>query len=150
METVILTRGQSTVDGIFGNITFCGQTLLTLELPWKNNASDISCIPPAPGDPEISYDVIMAHSDHFNKDLYHIQNVLNRSNCMIHQGNYGGDTSQQRKSDIEGCILLGEGTDVWQNEFGVQQKVITSSSVALANFMNALNNEPFTLIIKNA
>lgn len=64
----------------------------TLELPWKNNERRISCIP------EGTYEAIPHHSPKFGSCFW-LQNVPNRSEILIHPGNY---TSQ-----ILGCILPG-------------------------------------------
>jgi len=64
----------------------------TLELPWKDNASNISCIPVGTYNGILRYD---------KTDGWRIQleNVPNRTGVQIHMGNY---TRQ-----IEGCILVG-------------------------------------------
>lgn len=65
----------------------------TLELPWKDNQRRISCIP------EGNYQAIKHRSPKFG-DTFWIQNVPNRSEILIHAGNYYRDTL--------GCILPGE------------------------------------------
>lgn len=64
----------------------------SLELPWKNNERKVSCIP------EGIYKAIKHNSPKF-KDCFWIQDVPNRSEVLIHKGNY--------HSDILGCILIG-------------------------------------------
>lgn len=64
----------------------------TLELPWKDNQRNISCIP------EGKYEVIVRDVPHRGKH-FHILNVPGRSLILIHVGNY--------YSDIHGCILPG-------------------------------------------
>lgn len=65
----------------------------TLELPNKNNQRNISCIP------EGVYAWVKHKSPKFGTCIW-VKNVPNRSEILIHQGNY---TSQ-----IRGCILPGE------------------------------------------
>lgn len=67
--------------------------LCTLELPWRDNQRQISCVP------EGEYEVSLSWSRKFNMNLYVLSGVPNRSGIMIHSGNH---TSQ-----IEGCILVG-------------------------------------------
>jgi hypothetical protein len=64
----------------------------TLELPWKNNERNVSCIPL--GTYEVAKRFNETHKQHF-----HIQDVPNRNWILIHSGNY--------YSDIRGCVLVG-------------------------------------------
>lgn len=67
----------------------------------------------------------------------------NRSGILIHAGNYGGDIIKGYRSDIQGCILLGSARGHLNG-----QPVVTSSKVALKEFMDALDRKPFELEIK--
>ena len=64
----------------------------TLEPPWRNNLSNISCIPA--GD----YIVEHRHSDKY-RDHFWVREVEGRELILIHPGNYARDT--------KGCILVG-------------------------------------------
>jgi len=64
----------------------------TLELPWKDNVNNISCIPVG------SYNGILRY-DKTDGWRIQLENVPNRTGVQIHMGNY---TRQ-----IEGCILVG-------------------------------------------
>ena len=66
--------------------------LHTLELPWKDNKRRVSCIP------EGEYEVIKHRSPKF-KNSFWIQDVPDRSEILIHAGNY--------YTQILGCILVG-------------------------------------------
>lgn len=63
-----------------------------LELPWLDNQRNISCIP------EGKYESKKHFSPKFERSIW-IQNVDNRSEILIHKGNFF--------SDIRGCILPG-------------------------------------------
>jgi len=66
----------------------------TIELPWKNNRKNVSCIP------EGTYNVEKYKSP--SKGLcFHIIDVEGRDSILIHKGNYV-------KSDTKGCILVGQ------------------------------------------
>lgn len=65
----------------------------TLELPWKGNEQQVSCIPPG------VYDVVPRRSPKYGKH-FHVTNVPGRSWILIHGGNY--------YTQIRGCILPGE------------------------------------------
>ena len=66
----------------------------TLELPWKDNQQNVSCIPV--GDYEVKRRVSQKFKEHF-----HIQDVPNRTWILIHAGNY--------YTQIQGCVLVGAG-----------------------------------------
>ena len=64
----------------------------TLELPWKDNKNQVSCIPIG------KYIVRKRYSKKFKYHL-HVTDVENRSLILIHKGNFN--------TDILGCILVG-------------------------------------------
>jgi len=66
----------------------------TLELPYKNNENQLSCIPKG------IYEVVKRHSEKY-KNHFHVLDVENRSMILIHNGNYYTNTL--------GCILVGSG-----------------------------------------
>ena len=65
----------------------------TLELPWRWNANDVSCIPNG------RYSAIVRY-DHHDKWRLELQGVPARSNIQIHIGNRPAE-------DSKGCILVG-------------------------------------------
>jgi len=89
------TRGKLTVDN--------GFTCDTLELPWRNNASQVSCIPAG------TYKVIPRTSPKYGNHL-HVTGVNGRDLILIHWGNYAGSVNPKTGTpDIKGCILVGYG-----------------------------------------
>jgi len=78
--------------GILTNVT--GKVYHTLELSWKKNAKQISCIPK--GIYKVRKRTSAKYGEHF-----HILNVPNRDFILCHHGNY--------HTDILGCILPGKG-----------------------------------------
>lgn len=74
---------------IDGKVVF---TCFTLELPWMNNERRISRIP------ESKYKAIPHQSPKFGNSIW-IQDVPNRSEILIHYGNFFRNTL--------GCILVG-------------------------------------------
>lgn len=137
MVKVILKREESQDFGTFGIITLPnGKQFDTLELPDKENKRQVSCIPKG------IYPCNIINSPKFGQ-VYGVLNVPNRTNILIHAGNYGGDVEKGYRSDILGCILLGKGRGKLNN-----QPVVMSSRIALKEFMAALNNKPFELEVK--
>lgn len=137
MMKVILRREESNDYGTFGTATLSdGRQYDTLELPDKGNKRQISCIPKG------TYQCTIVNSPKFGQ-VYGVLNVTNRLNILIHAGNYGGDVEKGFRSDIQGCILLGKSRGVLNN-----QPVVLSSKRALKEFMTALKNEPFELVIQ--
>ena len=78
------TQGILQVEGIYA----CD----TLELPWKDNEEDISCIP------EGEYYIRNIHSSH-NGNCIEILEVPNRTGIQIHSANW--------ISQLRGCIAVG-------------------------------------------
>lgn len=90
----------------------------TLELPWKNNQSNISCIPDG---------VYIAERDfyhHGGYECFELRNVPNRSEIKIHIGNY--------PKDVKGCIVLG-------TDRNVDHPMVTNSRAAFKDFMDYMD-----------
>ncbi|MBF0598046.1 DUF5675 family protein [Faecalibacter rhinopitheci] len=74
-----------------GKLFFKGEKVCdTIELPWKNNIKNISCIP------EGTYQVVKRFSQKY-KQHYLITNVSNRSLILIHPANFA-------LKELKGCI----------------------------------------------
>jgi len=121
--------------GTFGmvakeKVPFC----CSLELPWRQNKNDISCIP--------ANAYVCERFTH--KDLglaYRVIGVPGRSGVLIHIGNL--------VKEIRGCILLGNSFDVVTTKAGSGPGVAASRQ-ALFELMAATNNEPkFILSIED-
>ena len=89
----------------------------SLELPWLDNKKRISCIP------EGEY-IAVKHSSPKYSECFWIQDVPNRSEILIHRGNY--------YTDVLGCILIGKDlSDI--NKDGCLD--VTSSKKAIKELM---------------
>lgn len=103
----------------------------TLELPWKDNKQRISCIPVG------TYRVIKHTSPKFGKCFW-VQDIPNRSEVLIHKGNF--------YTDILGCILPGRDfIDI--NGDGYLD--VTSSADTMEDLLQILPDQ-FELDIKNS
>ncbi len=78
---------KGTIGALFINDRFI---CFTIELPWKDNQRNISCIP------EGCYEVVPRFSRRFKNHL-HVLNVTGRSLILIHPAN-------DALRDLEGCI----------------------------------------------
>lgn len=103
----------------------------TLELPWKNNQKNISCIPKG------TYQVKWQYWFSKFKYTYVIQNIPNRAGIRIHAGNYF--------FDVQGCILLGDHYSDINHDGEVD---ILNSRNTIKKFEDLMQKRDFTLIIK--
>lgn len=104
----------------------CGEQFLcyTLELPWKSNREDISCIMCG----EYNFKSLML------TNKLELQDVYGRTNILIHAGNTVEDT--------EGCILVG-------NKLGTLEgkKAVLNSRKALKEVKEFLDITGYKKII---
>lgn len=137
MRYVTLTRTETGDDGTFGLIkTDSGFSCYSGELPWRGNAIGISCIP-------AGVYVVQRFNSPKHGECYLITDVPGRTVTEIHKGNFCGDISKGRKSDVEGCVLPG-------NALGdiAGQPCVLASGDALARLEADLECQPFQLTIK--
>lgn len=143
LRKVKLVRFETDDFGTFGKLSIPGLfECYTGEDPWRDNEPDFSCILPAPNisDPVVINGVWLPSTRW--GECYHLQGVEGRSACEIHKGNFCGDKKKNIKSDVEGCIILG-------NAIGVigGQKALLSSKDAYDRFLEMMDKQPFTLSI---
>lgn len=94
LKIVTIKRTHHRYDGTFGPIDFEGKPFgLTIELPWKDNEAEISCIPPG------EY-MCKRFSSPTHPDTFEVCNVPNRSGILFHIAN--------TVNDLQGCIGIGE------------------------------------------
>jgi len=93
MKTYFLERLEKADTYILGRLWFEGEAVYTLELPWKNNKKDISCVPAG------IYNVELTYSTKFKKKLWMLKDVPNRTGIRIHNANF--------VRELKGCIAPG-------------------------------------------
>jgi hypothetical protein len=137
MGKTILTliRHTSTDKGTLG-LLYIGDEFIcyTLELPWKDNQRNISCIPAG------AYECKEHTSPRFG-DVFEVQNVPDRDNILIHVGNF--------ISDIRGCIVLGLQQSLMHRS---TEYAVLNSKDAIKKFKKVLESngaKSFDLIVKN-
>lgn len=108
----------------FGDIPrFC-----TLELPWRDNGREVSCIP-------VGFYVCERHRSPKFGETFWVKGVPGRSEIIFHAGNWLVDT--------RGCILLGMS---WASES--REPMLQGSRVAMNRFLNLLDGvERFELVV---
>jgi hypothetical protein len=110
-----ITRLEYGENETIGVLQLFGKVLCyTLELPWKDNKQNISCIPTG------KYKCIVAK--YKGKDRWLIQNVPNRDGIFIHEGNV--------HSEIKGCVLIGSGIGYLNDD-----RAVLGSANAMHEFM---------------
>lgn len=141
MKVAVLTREPSTDQGTLGTFTIEGVAFHSLELPWRGNRRQRSCIPAG------EYVCRIVRSPRFGR-VFNVTNVSGRSAILIHSGNFGGDIEKGWQSHIEGCILLGLRRGKLQNLNGSPQSAVLLSKPAIRQFMELAGPDPFLLRIE--
>lgn len=109
-------------DCTLGRLSYGDYQCFTLELPWLNNAKNISCIPPG------TYKCKKIISPSLG-ECVEVQNIAGRTYIRIHKGNF---TRQ-----IKGCILVGTSIQFID---GDNIPDVGASAKAFAGLMNVLPN----------
>lgn len=106
-----------------GILTADNFTCKTLELPWRSNRKEVSCIPKG------TYKVVSYNSVTFG-DCYKILDVPNRDSVLIHYGN--------KYTNTKGCILVGKSFIDIDGDGNVD---VSHTVQTLAKMRKALGNE---------
>lgn len=138
MRRAVLSRMDCSDQGSFGVLVAPGFKCFTGELPWRDNASDVSCIP------EGVYKCFMSYSPRFKVQMYLVDGVDKRVGVRIHPANFMGDLSKGFKCQLNGCIALGEKLGSIDG-----QKAVLVSRPAVRRFEKAMNGEPFILEVRH-
>ena len=144
MLDFLIRRTFTSDEGTFGtaelvddsNVLISLFRCLTLELPWRDNHPEKSCIPAG------QYFSMYKYSPHFKSYLYHLLDVSKRSDILIHSGNHAGDADKGFLSDVTGCILLGT-----TKGYLAGQLSVLSSKLALADFLRCANQQSMQVTI---
>lgn len=139
MLTMKLTRAQHLKDRTLGSLVVNDYRMRSfgfavLELPYRNNQVNISCIPVG------KYGCRLRTSQKYGKHL-EVLEVPNRSDILIHVGNFPKDT--------KGCLLIG---DRFTDLDGDGLKEVANSRRALKELVSLCELDPdnkITLEITN-
>lgn len=136
MQKAYLERLEGSDSGTFGKWYFGDQTAFSGELPNRDNAPNISCIP------EGVYLVVWNYSPHFKRMMYLVTKVSGRSGIRIHSANYMGDRSKGLRCHLYGCLAAGERVGTIEG-----QKAIIKSRPAIGRLERWGNRQTFELEI---
>jgi hypothetical protein len=142
MATARLVRGPSTDQGTFGTLTFGAERCFSLELPWRENRRQRSCIPPG------AYRCAIVASPRFGR-VYGLADVPGRSHVLIHSANLAGDVELGWTTQLHGCIAPVERVGSMRNNVGRMQSAGLVSVPALRRLMAWAGGRPFVLEIVN-
>lgn len=135
MNNVTIIRTRRSDHGTEGILIFNDFICYTLELPWRANTQNLSCIPTG------EYDVTIRMSPRFGR-VYWILRVEGRTYILFHSGNWAGDIKKELSTHTNGCILLGE-----KRGYLVGQRAVLLSRRAIRKFMNKIQGQDFKLHI---
>jgi hypothetical protein len=138
MTDAVLERLESGDQGTFGRIVAGELVLFSGELPWRENRSNVSCIPPG------LYRCLWTFSPRFRRMMYLLDPTAPRAGIRKHAANLMGDTTLGYRAQLNGCIALGERLG-WLNG----QKALLLSAPAMRRFESHMGRKPFTLEIRN-
>lgn len=135
-----IIRYQSSDQGTRGILVAPGFFCHTLELPWKNNQQNISCIPAG------KYECLFVKTRRAiggMRHLYWLKSVPGRTGILKHAGTFAGDKSKGYRSHVLGCILLGHSIGLLQ-----KQAAIFQSRRATREYIEHMRREPVLLTIQ--
>jgi hypothetical protein len=146
MKRLTAIRDETGDEGTFslGMLTEGGQRLgwwNFIELPWRDNAPERSCIPPG------TYTARVVDSEHFHRKVYALEGVPGRAAIEMHPGNFAGDVALGFHSDLKGCMAPGTARSELLAPSGVMQKAVLNSAQALDELLVATGGEPIEIVI---
>jgi hypothetical protein len=141
MKQVILNRVSDDGEQTLGALSFMqdnGQVFLckTLELPWKDNHAETSCIPAGTYNCSFTKSAKFTAREGHDVFTYELENVPGRGGIRIHSANFF--------SDLLGCIALG---GALQDINGDGEQDVVNSRNTIHAFENELHQQRFTLLI---
>ena len=128
---VDLIRFPVWADSTFGLLAYRRFRRATVELPWRGDEPNVSCV--SPGD----HQCIWAWSPRHGRNVYHILDPR-RAGCELDIANWA--------SELRGCVALGRKV-AWFAERG--EYGVTNSGSSRRAFHRIMRGRPFVLRIRN-
>jgi len=128
---VTIQRTGEENGGMWGKLSCkeAGLELLTLERPWLDNETKVSCIPAG------TYNVRATQSARFGRLMYLVEAVPKRTGIRIHPANF--------PNELLGCIALG--TSIGRT--AAKGKMLLNSRAGVGRLESLLGMKPFTLVV---
>lgn len=137
MTRLTLSRLETGDEGTFGMIELPdGSHMATGELPDRGNARGAGCVPAG------VYPCTFEDSPRLGRKTYRLANVPGRDGILIHSANFVGDKEKGKKSQVLGCIALGESLGALEG-----QKAVLGSRKSVNRFEALMAGAPFELEI---
>lgn len=131
MPDAFLWRFSSGIAGTFGRLVGPWGDRLSVELPWRDNAPFVSCIPAR------VYIVRWTYSPHFGRMMYEVTDVPGRSGIRWHVANWA--------RNLKGCIGPGRSLA----KFGDPKTWgVTNSGSTLDEIEKVMATRPFRLHVR--
>ncbi len=130
MYTAIIQRYWSDESQTLGTLTLLDNSLnpifaaISLERGWQDNQPNVSSVPVG------EYLCVYEYSPAFERNLWELKDVQNRSECKFHASNYW--------NQLEGCIALGDTAENIGQDFRLD---VTNSGDTMYTFHRLLINE---------
>lgn len=131
-------RQPSTDQGTPGYFVCGSFRCFTLELPWRDNVRQKSCIPTG------VYICTWQNSKKFGLSP-RLYEVPGRSDILIHSGNWAGNVDMGYKSNSYGCILFAKKLGKLDGHLAGLM-----SRIAVREFREYMQGKPFILEVQNA
>ena len=137
LPRVYIDRFDRGDQGTFGVLRTSGLTLYSGELPERGNAPNVSCVPTG------TYQVEWTYSPRFRRFMYLLLGTAPRTGMRMHPANFMGDVAMNYRSQLNGCIALGEKLGQMDG-----QKALLLSAPAVRRFEEHMQHKAFELEIR--
>lgn len=122
-----ILRDESTDNGTPGALTVLelGWGCCSLEPPWRNNLSGVSCIVPD------TYRAWPWYSPTLKRMALRLEDKHGRKDCLVHNANFAGDSAKGLLSQVHGCTAVGsrfgpiQKPNSRESQFGIMESVTT-------------------------
>lgn len=140
-----IVRQKSAPEGTPGSLdTGEGFICDTLELPWADNKTGISCIVPR------TRKAWLWFSPHLNREVIRLEDTDGRYDCLLHNGNWAGEGAGE-VTQVHGCTEVGRGygqikrpVDGNVTQFGILNSVVTLEAL-ISHIKATVGDAPFTV-----
>ncbi|MEW7289043.1 DUF5675 family protein [Aquimarina sp. 2304DJ70-9] len=130
MKQIIIQRQTYTENEVLGKLYIFDESgipvfeCFSLELAWRDNQKNISCVPAG------TYQIVKEFSPRFEKDLWELKGVPNRNETKIHVANF--------HTQLNGCIAIGSNLSDINND---NELDVTNSRNTLNIFHQTMGND---------